>query len=363
MIRLVKKRKFYFFIFCCLDTLCLFFGYYGYKFCFGEISDGCEVTPKSVHVISKFILGHLNANTLEQRHRLDDHPTRLLYLTQTEQCLPHQLKLAIGNSSICQCDVAVLSYKKKCDEDAHVKYIYDSHTTWTMGRNLLFYTFIHNMTNRKDKYLYYIMIDDDVDVWWMDKSRSTFGNKNPWRSYEAFLRKVKPPIAALDLYNYGMQERIEKIHKKLACPIHPEYNPAVYHDGAMVAYHYQAIEHVLPYWDKLDKVSWWYSGLYSIIWNDICFHGQLVVHRHLSANNPKHRPYPRKPPNAKVISSMVDDIEQRLSKQCRKVMATLLQQHREKGLTYEKSDSTTYCLPPLKPNQTIIPFKECITDQ
>ena len=177
------------------------------------------------------------------------------------------------------------------------------------------------------------MIDDDVDVQWMDKSRPTLGTKNPWRSYEAFLRKVKPPIAALNLHN--MQERIEKIHKKFTCPIHPEYNPAVHHDAAMVVYHYQAVEHVLPYWDKLDKVSWWYSDLYSIIWNDICFHGQLVVQRHLMANNPKYRRYPHEPFKHKAISSMVDDIEQRLSKQCRKVMATLLQQHREKGFTYQ----------------------------
>ena len=207
------------------------------------------------------------------------------------------------------------------------------------------------------------MMDDDIDVRWTEKSRPTLGTKNPWRSYEAFLMKIKPPIAALELYNYPMMKRMDKIHQKKDCPIHPEYNLAVYIDAAMVAFHYQAVEHVLPYWDKQEKISWWYSGAYNYMWNDFCFHGQVVVHRQLAAHNPKHRAYPRKSLNPKLITLMIDDIEQRLSKQCRKVMATLLQQHREKGFTYQMSDSPTYCLPPLKPNQTIIPFKECTTDQ
>ena len=175
------------------------------------------------------------------------------------------------------------------------------------------------------------------------------------------MRRVRPPIAALNT-NGALLHMIENIHKKKKCSIHPEYNPSVYYDPAVAAYHYLAVEHVLPYWNKLDKISWWCSNVYNYIWNDLSFHGQVVVHRQLMAYNPKHRKYPRNVVTLRLISSMVDDIEQKLSKQCRKVMATLLQQHKTKGIKYQLSDSPTFCLPPPKPNQTIIPFKECTTD-
>ena len=86
------------------------------------------------------------------------------------------------------------------------------------------------------------------------------------------------------------------------------------------------------------------------MWNDLSFHGQVVVHRQLMGFNPKHRPYPRKYMTPRLISSMVIDIEQKLSKQCRKVMATLIQQHKSKGFNYHTGGSPTFCLPPPKPN-------------
>ena len=95
-----------------------------------------------------------------QRQRL------FLYLTQTEECLPQQLRKALGDPAVCQCDVAVLSYKENCTDSTlpHVRYIFNQSTTWTTGRNLLFYTFIHNTS---DAYLYYIMIDDNLEVRWL----------------------------------------------------------------------------------------------------------------------------------------------------------------------------------------------------
>ena len=125
-----NEKEMFFFSFCCLVyTICLLYGFHIYGFCFGDKSDGCEVILENI--ISKLLLSHLNATSLayqqvapllEQRRRPDDPPTLFLYLTQTEQCLPDQLKLTIGNSSICQCHVVVLSYQKKCDEDSQVMY-------------------------------------------------------------------------------------------------------------------------------------------------------------------------------------------------------------------------------------------------
>ncbi len=39
------------------------------------------------------------------------------------------------------------------------------------------------------------------------------------------------------------------------------------------AFHYKAVEHLLPYWDKMENVSWYYSAVYNIVWNEIVFRG------------------------------------------------------------------------------------------
>ena len=98
----------------------------------------------------------------------DGQPSKILYLLQTEECLPSHLRLALGDSALCQCDVAVLSYVNTCNDTSlpHVKYLFNPNTTWTTGRNLLYYTYIYN---KSERYLYYIMMDDDVEVMWRDR--------------------------------------------------------------------------------------------------------------------------------------------------------------------------------------------------
>ena len=43
---------------------------------------------------------------------------KIMYLLQAESCLPLHLRLVdvMGNTSICKCDVLVLSYKKPCND-------------------------------------------------------------------------------------------------------------------------------------------------------------------------------------------------------------------------------------------------------
>ena len=54
-----------------------------------------------------------------------------------------------------------------------------------------------------------------------------------------------------------------------------------------------------------------------ITWNLICFHGQVVVRRQLISS--ERRPYPHKNLHRDLIFLMVDRIERKFSKQCRKV--------------------------------------------
>ena len=93
-------------------------------------------------------------------------PLRFLYLSQTEDCLPNNLLTGdvIGNVTACRCDVLVLSYKRRCNENPHkhVEYLFNSNTStsWASGRNLLY----ENAKKRGRVYLYYIFLDDDVSL-------------------------------------------------------------------------------------------------------------------------------------------------------------------------------------------------------
>ena len=280
-------------------------------------------------------------------------PSRILYLLQTEECLPSQLRTALGNSSACQCDVVVLSYRNICNDTSlpHVRYLFNSSTTWTTGRNLLFYTNIHK---KSDRYLYYIMMDDDIHLKWRKRWEQEFETKDPWRCFEEFLRGTTPAIATLEL-SEALLIHIENIHIKKHCCMELEYTTTVRYDGAFHAFHYQAVEYVLPYWDQLDNVSWYYSQLHLFTWTEVVFRGQVLVHRQLMAYNPMHRPYPRLGNYSSVLPAIIKDIRERLPAKCQN--ASLLGQSERVGFEHLHTESPTYCLPPPPPKQAIIPFE------
>lgn len=277
--------------------------------------------------------------------------SKILYLLQTEECLPKHLRSALGNPCACQCDVAVLSYKKRCtDTLSHVKYIFNSSTSWTTGRNLLFNVYIRNQTER---YLYYILMDDDIFLHCEERWCSRLHSRNPWRLFEEFLRRVRPAVAALQLSLPGTQ-RVKHKFCPIAVGSDIEYSPTVWYNGAFNAFHHQAVEHLLPYWDRLENISIWYSQVYNIVWSEIVFRGQVVLHRHLYAFNKKHRPYARDGDYQSVLPMMLSDIKGRIPERCR--TAPLIVEWEEVGVPHGLSESSTNCLPPPLPNQTITPY-------
>lgn len=271
--------------------------------------------------------------------------SRILYLLQTEECLPIHLREALGNSSACQCDVVVLSYRRMCNDKSlsHVKYLFNSTTTWTTGRNLLFYTNIHNRSNR---YLYYILMDDDIQVKWRKQWKRKLNSKNPWRSFEGFLRKSLPAIASIQ--NETQLTKIEEIKKSMGCTLGSEYFSIVWYDAAFNAFHYQAVNYLFPYLDNFDGSSWWYSQVYFAIWTEIVFPGHAVAHRRLIAFNPEHRPYPRSARSESPVLSVIKKMmKERLPPKCQGAHIAV-----EKSIQY-----SVYCTPPPPPNQTIVPFR------
>ena len=271
-------------------------------------------------------------------------PSRFLYLLQTESCIPNRLMSikAFGNSTDCHCDVLVLSYNLTCNDTppAHVEYISaSSPTSWSEGRNLLFGVAM----KRNKEYLYYIFMDDDIIL----KTKAT---GNPWRSFEDFLRRIVPAVGAVDITKRTLEAR-----KLQGCSLNgtQEYIPAAHYDAAFNAFHYQAVEYILPYPLNFDNTSWWLSQWYVIIKSKVMFPGQVVLCTGLIANNPKHRAYPRKRPSVHEFQDVIKLVQDDLPNKYQN--ASLLLEWKEYGEQHRNRSPVT-CLSPPPPKMPIEPF-------
>ena len=280
---------------------------------------------------------------------INSNDTRILYLLQTEECLPSHLKSALGNPSRCQCDVVVLSYKRICNDTSlsNVRYLFNRSTTWTTGRNLLFYTNIC-IHQRSERYLYYILMDDDIQLGWTGKVGRI---KDPWRRFEEFLLRVQPAVAALAISS-------DSVPGPRKCYVGQEYSPTVWFDAAINAFHFKAVEHILPYLDRFDNISWCYSQLYNIVWCEIVFTGQVVMHREIHAFNNKHRPYPKRNPEPgewdTILPTILKDIREKIPENCRN--SSLIREWEREKSSHGMMRSSTYCLPAPLPNQPVTAF-------
>jgi hypothetical protein len=278
-------------------------------------------------------------------------PSRFLYLSQTEVCLPNNLLSndVIGNTTACQCDVLVLSYKKKCSKNPnkHVKYLFNSSTSWASGRNFLY----ENAKKRGEVYLFYIFLDDDITL------TTKTPNANPWREFEDFLQQIEPAIAAIDTDTNGMLKPVLNGRKQKGCPLNPtsnyKYIPTARFDPAINAYHCKAAKYILPYTTLYDKTSWWYPDLYFEIKCELTFAGQIVLHTRVTARNPKHRPYPRGNPNSQKWATMVSQVAAELPERYRN--SSLLSEWKRDMIDHRRK-SSTLCLSPPPPHLPIKPF-------
>ena len=274
-------------------------------------------------------------------------PSRFLYLLQTESCLPSNLKSneTIGDPRICNCDVLVLSYRKTCRERPldHVQYIFESKTTWETGRNLLFEVAMM----RKEKYWYYIFMDDDVIL-------ESLEHRQPWRMYENFLRQVEPAVGGVDCTCYPFLEYATSARRMQGCgPMPSLYYSTPRFDAAFNGFHYQAIEYILPYLERFDYHSWSLAALYASIKMELFFAGHAVLHTKLYVTNPAHRPYPRNEFTHSQLISTLDTIEQELPTKYRN--SSVLAGWRKNKFTHEHN-SKTFCMPPAPPHTPISPF-------
>lgn len=146
---------------------------------------------------------------------------RFLYLVQSASINPYPMLKHI----LC------LTYK-----DKHPDYIYLSNSTWTTGRNRLLEE-AKKMANNGDVYDYYIFLDEDII--WINGS---------WEELETRLTNDKPMIATTKLRSYK-------------CNNGPNI-PIFMYDHCLTIYSKNAIFNtdILPYDDRMDEMSWYYSA-------------------------------------------------------------------------------------------------------
>ena len=298
--------------------------------------------PPPVEAVFEIKTQFYDHKTLPGKH------SRFLVMVQTESCLTKHLKSeeAFGNTTFCQCDVLVLAFKTVCNEasPAHVKYVFKPDITWNEGRNVL----LEVGRSRSEKYLYYIFIDDDIEL-------TTVLSINPWRTFLDFLIDIEPAVGVIDFPENVLRGLYARA--RLGCGINinsTDYINAPNFDSAFNAFHYQAIDYILPYPTEFDKISWWYSGFHSKIRSDIMFPGQTLVHTKINIINPQHRPYPRRMPeddhNWNII---IREIEAPLPEKYRK--SDLLKVWKRIGWINEDY-SASNCFPLPTPHMPIRPF-------
>ena len=222
-----------------------------------------------------------------------------IYLTQTEQCLPRHLasSTSFGNSKICNCDVIVLSYKRECQgkKPSHISYVFAKKSTWTTGRNLLYFLAIERIRH----YHYYIFLDDDVDLRLNSFSSKEMKRLAPFRAFEQWLLDDEP---ALGVVNYNNNGKMLLERRQVICSINESsvVVPVMWFDALFNAFHYKSIQHILPLPTKFDKESWCTSQLHVIYSAELIFRGQELEYVGITAYNRQHRPYPRAPFSARV---------------------------------------------------------------
>ena len=276
----------------------------------------------------------------------------ILYLMQTEQCIPpYYKKMDVFSGENQGFEVIVLSYREACLDApaAHLHYILNTSTTWTTGRNLLFETAM----KRNKTYLYYVFMDDDIELG--DPRRLPIG---PWRRFENSLRSYEPAIAAVDP---EMVKLIRNFHvdKQWAA----EFIGTVWFDAILNAFHYKSIRHILPYDPAFDEQTWWASQMSVIIRSEILFRGQAVLHTDLLSENGQHRPYPRDldfTPQMIIINHMTKNVAAILNEYASTESAVCanatVQRWRTASPLFQYGfSSPTLCLPPPPYHDIIAP--------
>ncbi|XP_078354583.1 uncharacterized protein LOC144639185 isoform X1 [Oculina patagonica] len=316
--------------------------YSTYRTGLGTEDTNCrEVTPRVVQKQVHFSQAKTNT-TVRTTEKSTLKP--FIYLTQTEQCLPARLSSSrgIGNKT-CNCDVIVLSYRKECQEKkpSHISYIFVPESTWTSGRNILYFA----ARTRIRSYHYYIFLDDDVDLGFNSFTPQEMKMLTPFRAFERWLLDNEPAVGVTDYQNRLQDVKFLFERQRMLCGIKETSMvvPVMWIDAIFNAFHHKAIDHILPYPTKYDKESWWSSQLHVICSVELKFRGQALLFVPITAYNGQHRDYPRMEKNYDAqVHAFVEEIQNRAPIAYRN--RTLFEELKNTTTKEYYLNTTTYCM-------------------
>ena len=130
-----------------------------------------------------------------------------------------------------------------------------------------------------------------MDLEFNSYSSEEIKKMTPNRVFEQWLLDDEPAIGTME-YNSRklLLERRERICKST------ESTPvisAIFVDANLNAFHYKAIEHLLPYDSHYDSDSWWFAQYVFVFSAEVMFRGQVLQNMAISVLNSKHRNCPR----------------------------------------------------------------------
>ena len=276
-----------------------------------------------------------------------------IYLAQTEQCLPQYLASStrIGDSKTCNCDVIVLSYKEECQDkhSSHISYVFAKESTWTTGRNLLYFVAIERIRH----YHYYIFLDDDVDLGFNSFSSQEMKRLTPFRAFEQWLLDDEPAVGVVN-YNDNANTLLQR--RRLVCGTNEPsvVVPVMWFDALFNAFNHEAIRHILPYPTQYDKESWWISQLHVICSVELTFRGQALEYVAITAFNKQHRAYPQ---GSKMYSARIPVIIENIQNKAPAAYQnrTLFKTLKTSQLERYCVNTTTYCMN-TKHRHPIVPY-------
>jgi len=283
-----------------------------------------------------------------------------IYLTETEQCLPRNLSSSsqIGDPETCNCDVIVLSFLAKCQDNnkSHISYLFDSSTLFASGRNVLFFAAM----DRRPGYHYYIFLNDDTFLEYNEFTPANMTKMSPFRAVEKWLLDYEPAVGVLDYKDSNGADIVIKRRRDL-CGINESslVLPTVVFDGLFNAFHHKAVEHVLPYPTQYERGCMYCCNRNTMMKVEVKFGGQALLFSPVTAGNPKHREYDRSANGIiRILHEFIARIKQDAPPTLRNhVIFKMLHTHPIRTLL----ESPSFCVN-VSRHQPIIPYRHLLND-
>jgi len=184
----------------------------------------------------------------------------IVYLAQTTDTIPDYVKVLEDMGR----DVYILSYKKPVE---HKNNIFFPDSTWSTGRNKL-------IEIVPKKYLYYVQIDDDVELYVRNK---LLIKKKPWKTFDDFLLKYEPAIGCVYYEGRLKYKKIREIEEQTETTYRTEC--------AMLAYHIDALDICFPMFTGFDHISIWWTEAIARITHKIAFQSCVLQDNNLTFIN------------------------------------------------------------------------------